>query len=297
LALELASSLPLDAALPDDPAKLRSFRRAGRASLARLVHIASWPVELEAIDEARSPVGVAARRYVATFGEDFSAAVVEIEPLDARETVIVLSDDGRAGCAGEVEEAIAGGARTFVLEPFLFGESRTRTHAWLWALLVSSVEERPLGLQAGQVASLARVLAGARDERGVRVTAKGPRSSLIALVAAALEPRAIADLTLIDPYGSLREVIARNLSVYEAPELFTFGLLRELDIPQIVALVSPRRIEVRATTEAGAEAWMRMASWAHRIGQGEVVVHAPERGDEASGAARSESASEPASDG
>jgi hypothetical protein len=74
------------------------------------------------------------------------------------------------------------------------------------------------------------------------VEAVGPRQSLIALVAAGLEPRAIAGLELDGAMGSLKEIIESNRGVDQAPELFCFGLLEATDVKQLVALAAPRPV-------------------------------------------------------
>ncbi len=45
--------------------------------------------------------------------------------------------------------------------------------------------------------------------------------------------------------GSLKEIIEKNWTVRERPELFCFGLLEEFDIVQILALVAPRPAVLR----------------------------------------------------
>jgi len=77
----------------------------------------------------------------------------------------------------------------------------------------------------------------------VSVFAVGPRSSLIALIAAALEPNAIGKLELNECLDSLKEVMEQNWTVEKAPELFCFSLLEAFDIPQLSALISPRPVE------------------------------------------------------
>ena len=74
----------------------------------------------------------------------------------------------------------------------------------------------------------------------------GPRSGLFTLVAAALEPQAIGQVTQRDAITSLKQyVIEQNRGVSEAPDLFCFGLLEHFDVPQLHALVAPRRIETK----------------------------------------------------
>jgi hypothetical protein len=76
----------------------------------------------------------------------------------------------------------------------------------------------------------------------VSVAAYGPRTSLIALVAAAVETGAIRQAKLVRPLTSLREVIQRDMTFVDAPELFCFGLLEQFDMPQLNALAGlPRR--------------------------------------------------------
>ena len=116
----------------------------------------------------------------------------------------------------------------------------------LIAGLATGYDEKPviknLGLevQAGQVAAAARWLS--QKYGPVSLAAYGPRTSLIALVAAAVETGAIRDLKLVRPLSSLREVIERDMTVVEAPELFCFGLLEAFDIPQLSELVKPRPV-------------------------------------------------------
>jgi hypothetical protein len=80
----------------------------------------------------------------------------------------------------------------------------------------------------------------------------GPRSSLIATVAAALDPApidraAIDELNLHSPLKSLKDVIDNNMKIDQAPELFCFGLLERFDLPQLYALVAPRPIRGEST--------------------------------------------------
>jgi hypothetical protein len=98
------------------------------------------------------------------------------------------------------------------------------------------VGERPLGIESSQLAAVARWI-HKRDGAPPRIVAVGPRSSLIATVAAALEPTAIGNLDLRNPLNRLKDVIDKNMTFDQAPELFCFGLLERFDMPQLYALV------------------------------------------------------------
>jgi hypothetical protein len=129
-----------------------------------------------------------------------------------------------------------------VLDPFYFGEAKIAERDYLFALLVSAVGDRPLGLQASQVAAVARWARGQYKDGPVSIVASGPRTSLAALVAAGLEEKAIAGLQLAGSLASLKEIIEQNRSVQEMPEAFCFGLLEKFDIKQLIALVAPRPV-------------------------------------------------------
>ena len=135
--------------------------------------------------------------------------------------------------------------RVVAIDPYSFGESRIEGRDFLFSLLVSALGERPLGIEAGQVASVARWL---KQKYGpVSVAAYGPRTSLVALVAAALESDAIGGVMLSGAMRTLREPIERDWSAVEAPELFCFGLLEFFDVKQLTALVSPREVTLDST--------------------------------------------------
>jgi hypothetical protein len=59
----------------------------------------------------------------------------------------------------------------------------------------------------------------------------GPRTSLIAEVAAALEPGAIRGTKTHGALSSLHDVLRSDMTVDDVPEFFTFGLLEAWDIP------------------------------------------------------------------
>ena len=176
-------------------------------------------------------------------GEAWTIPAVEIAPPESKTVAIVLADAGRADAAAAIEKLLAAGNRVVAVDPFYLGESKIKNKDFLFALLVSSVGERPLGVQAGQLIAVAKWLSGPRQLGPAKIEAVGPRTSLIALAATALEPEAIAGLALHGSYGSLKEVIEKGGQVNATPEVFCFGLLEAADIPQLAALAAPRKVE------------------------------------------------------
>jgi hypothetical protein len=174
----------------------------------------------------------------------WTVPVVEIQTPGATGTTILIGDGGKSKLGSEAQTLRGSKQNVVAMDPFYFGECRLETRDYLFALLASAVGDRPLGIQAGQIAAVARWL---KPRSGpVTLEAHGPRTSLVALVAAALETDAIAGVKLAHAITSLKEPIERNLTVEDAPEQFCFGLLESFDVPQLRALVEPRPISMDA---------------------------------------------------
>jgi hypothetical protein len=163
--------------------------------------------------------------------------------------------------AKEIDKLLAGGQRVLALDPFYFGESKVQAHDFLFALLLACVGDRPLGVQAGQIQAVAKWATKQFETGPVTVLAVGPRLGLGALVAGALETKAIGRVEIQGSLGTLKEVIEQNRSVDQMPEMFCFGLLEATDVRQMAALVTPRPAVLidpseRARKElAGLRAW------------------------------------------
>jgi hypothetical protein len=170
--------------------------------------------------------------------DTWTVPAIEFAGAESTGTTLLLADAGKATLANEIDELLRQKRRVVAIDPFYFGESKITIRDFLYALLVSAMGERPLGVQAGQVAAVARWLK--QRDGAVSVTAYGPRTGLIAQVAAAADPQAISDLKVVRPMASLREVIDRDMSTQDAPELFCFGLLEWFDIPQLQALAAKK---------------------------------------------------------
>ncbi len=174
--------------------------------------------------------------------DKWTVPATELERDGVKETVILITDEGRKNVAGQAERFLAQGKRVFAVDLLFFGEMQIE-HQQLFALFISCIGERLLGIQSSQLTATARWLKMERQSGHVSVCSLGPRSSVIALVAASLEPNAINGLELHNSLDSLKSIIEHNWTVEKAPELFCFGLLKAFDIPQLIALISPRPIE------------------------------------------------------
>jgi len=152
------------------------------------------------------------------------------------------------------------------VDPYHVGESNPGGKGQIFPLLVAAVGDRPVGLQASQLAAVARWLNRDRDAGPVTLVAAGPRTSTSALVAAALEQTAIRQVELHDALGSLKEIIERSLTVNTSPELFCFGLLEQFDVKHLVALIAPRPVTLENSTDRMKQELADLGRWYGLLG-------------------------------
>jgi hypothetical protein len=200
-------------------------------------------------------------------GDDWTVPALVLERGEPKQTAVVIADGGRASAADAIEALLAKGNRVVAIDPFYFGDSKIKNKDFLFALLVSAVGERPLGIQASQVAAIAQHLQEKYKQSPVALVAMGPRTSLIALVAAAVEERGIASVQLHGSYGSLKEVIEQQGTVNATPELFCFGLLNGCDIPALAAAVAPRELAFVAPSDRVKQELQPLAAWYKLLGK------------------------------
>ncbi|QDU44085.1 Acetyl xylan esterase (AXE1) [Symmachiella dynata] len=242
LAVAEMQSLPRDGVLPTSAGAAAGWQRTKRARLRQVLRFPKYDVQAKAVGQ-QEVAATQATFWQLKIGDAWTVPAVELVRGTPQKTVVLIGDEGRGSLAPQVEELLAANHRVIAVDPFFFGESKIKNRDFLFALLVSAVGERPLGIQASQVAAVARWAAAKDNVRRVKVIAVGHRTSVVALAAAALSDSVISGVELHDSLGSLRQVVEENRQVIESPELFCFGLLVEHDIKQLAALVAPNTVK------------------------------------------------------
>jgi len=271
LAADLAKSLPRGCDWPKDPRAAFQWQAAKRQALADVLRMKPGMT----VDPKFSPRfepkhaemdGIKATFWMLKLNERWTVPVVELVKGEPKGTTLVISDKGRSGAAVEVERLLAAGQRVLAADLFYFGEGMPKTHGYLWCLLIATVGERAIGLQANELLSVARWAQGASKDP-VTIVADGPRSSVIALAAAALEDRVIGRVEVIAPPGSLKELIEKNHTLEQSPEMFCFGLLEQLDVKHLAALVAPRPVVIRSPSDRAKGEFGGLGEWYKTLGK------------------------------
>ncbi len=263
LAVAAAADLPHAKPLPKDRKSAETWQEQGRADLIATLRAQRYDVVATSVG-SETQSGLKITRWKLKLGHDWTVPAVEIVPAEAttpRPGVLLLPDGGRAQAAAAVQDLLQRGHSVLAIDPFYLGESKIEKSDYLFALLVSAVGSRPLGVQVSQVAAIARWWGTDQEKKSRNLFAVGPRCSAIALAAAAIEPSAIQECQLNDGWGTFKEIIRRDMSVEQAPELFSFGLLESCDVVQLIGLIAPRKVTFLHPTEQVRSDLQTAAAW------------------------------------
>jgi dienelactone hydrolase len=236
LAENLLVRLPKPPVPPADAGAAESWRRDHRERLKALLRIPEYQVTSSS-DQATRVGKFALTLRTLKLGDRWTVPAVEIvrEGATCTSTAIMVADAGRASLVDAMAKWVDEGSRVVAVDPFLLGESKIKAQdpEYTFPLFVSAVGERPLGIQAAQLAAIARWARRGNVDHEIMLATAGPRAGMAALVAAAIEPAVITSVQSTDSLASLRELITEDKPVEPLGELFAFGLLREFDVDSI----------------------------------------------------------------
>lgn len=276
LASELAANLPKNSAFPTEKNAAEIWILEGRKRLRDVLKLPEAPSPLydtfTPIGDREHFDGLIRQANLVRVADTWSVPFVEIFPEKAKpkQTTFYLADKSPSEFAGDAQTRLAAGERVVSCTPYYFGELKPSHHNYLFSLMLGTVGDRPLGLEARQLAA-AISMDRSRLGQPVRLEAKGKRATLVALCAAALVGEGqLTEVILHDSLGSLKQVIEEKMSYNDAPDLFTFGLLEQFDIKQLAALAAPTKLKFANPSDrvkkelAGLDAWWKLMGVEHK---------------------------------
>lgn len=271
LALGLVDELPRER-LPMQATS--EWTTAGRQRLASVIRAHDYTIEAEKLS-SKSTDQINAKLWKLKIEKEWTVPAIELTKGSATPitTSIVVADDGRASAMDLVEQLLDKGQRVVAVDPFYIGESKIPSRDYLFALLVGAVGERPVGIQASQLAAIARWAKRHYEGTSVRLVATGERACLSVLIAGALEPNAVDGVELQGSLASLKQVVEQNYGVNTKPEFFCFGLLEAFDIREISALVAPREVRFIGASDRMQLELAPLKSWYADLGRDHDPLH------------------------
>jgi len=205
-----------------------------RKQLAETLRYAPLPATGEHVSTTTEG-GIEVHRWKLRIGDAWTVPATEFVPEGATSSVILLTDEGQAKSAAVVDELLKSKNRVLAIDVLHVGESRLPSHDFLFGLLISAVGQRPLGVQAAQINAVADWWS-TQCARPVQLRGGGRRSSLMAWCAGTLNSGSVKGVKTQGGFGSLKDVIDGGLAIPDGPELFCFGLLKVIDVPELKRL-------------------------------------------------------------
>ena len=172
---------------------------------------------------------------------------------------IVLHDGGRTAASAQVADRVNRGEQVLALDLMFMGAAwsdytqgpfNAATGPCLYEQILHGIGDRPLGMEAAQLISVARWLKGKSDSPKVRLNITGIRNQVVALTAAALAPDLFSELEILEGMRSLDHILDKPVEFQDAPEVFCLDLYKEFDLDRIAELAAPTRVNVKKSVES-----------------------------------------------
>ncbi len=246
LGLRQSRDLPRHRVPDGNPDELSSWQTAGKRRLRKILRYSESRVSGEIIRELRRESFLTTGlRLKMDNGLIIPAVEITDEGAKSSGALIVAADKGRSEAAPYVLEALRSGMRVIVLDVLLSGEyvPRNKTSLEQFAIMFATVGERPLGIQASQLAAASVWAAKTFSEDRISLLGIGRMSGIAALVATALEEK-ISGAIAVEVPVSLKLLIENKVPYNDCPSLFCFGLLEEFDVRELIGLIIPRQVSL-----------------------------------------------------
>jgi hypothetical protein len=190
--------------------------------------------------------GLETLSYRLDFPHGLSATGVWLKDIAApgnAPATLVLNDKGRKAAGQAVSDRVNRGEQVLALDVAFNGEMVPQSpNPTDYELMVASMGDRPLGLEVGQLIGAAKWLAQASGQTQIRLEVAGLRSQVVALVAAALEPKLFSELAITGGMQSLGFLLDAPVPFRSAPELFCLDLYEDFDLDYFRAMAAPTKI-------------------------------------------------------
>ncbi len=280
LAERAAAGLPTEP-LPDRDAlaSIKEWSALRRAALRENLRIT--PTSAKVVESRELSVGkYEGRALRIQIGQAWHVPAVDValKGRTPKRVAVVVADGGRQQAESLVGDLLADGHRVIAVDVLFAGQCRpVGFSVWQVAMCMGNVGGRPLGVQVTQLLAIIDWVAKAYPDLPITVAGVGRTSSVAAVLAAGLaEERRPAMLVTVGLPASLKLLIEKRVKYQDAPCLFSFGLLAEADVCEMLALALPARVRLIQTEGAKkriAASLNRFARLARAAGQADVDLN------------------------
>jgi hypothetical protein len=251
LASELMEDLPVNHPPEGDPDELAKWQSESRDRLRKVLRLEPMTAKASILKEI-SHGELKTSFYKISVGEEWLVPAVAISKSEAipGSIAIVFADKGKTTITEPVEKLVENGSLVISVDPLFIGECvPAKDQSWQYAQMVATVGERPLGIQVGQIGAIIEWACKEYEIERVSLYSIGWNASIIALSACGLYGDRVHSVILEDAPASLKWLISRHLDYETYPALFCFGLLKQFDVQELIALCNPVKVELAKVEE------------------------------------------------
>ena len=190
--------------------------------------------------------GLETLSYRLDFSTGLSATGVWLKAIAApgnAPATLILNDKGRKAAGEAVSDRVNRGEQVLALDVVFNGETVPQSpDPTDYELILASMGDRPLDLEVGQLVGAAKWLAQISSQVHLRLETAGMRSQVVALVAAALEPKLFSEVSITGGMHSLGFLLDAEIPFRSAPELFCLDLYKDFDLDHFRAMAAPTKV-------------------------------------------------------
>ncbi|GMV99277.1 MAG: hypothetical protein AMXMBFR84_04160 [Candidatus Hydrogenedentota bacterium] len=239
LAAKIAAPLPhAPAPAPDSP-EFASWTETTRTKLRQVLRAPeSAPDAKPALMSVQTKEGVEFGSYKLRIGEwTVPASSVRKEGLPVEHITVLLADEGRATMAERVGQVLNEGGMVLAFDPVFIGEAAFHEkNNEQFAMFVGSVDERLLGLEAAQIASVCQWARFAFRPKTIALEAKGYTCVTAAWASRSVYPDVSDSIAVVDAPLSFKDLIQEDAGYSRCIPVYCFGLLEVVDAADLRAL-------------------------------------------------------------
>ncbi len=226
LAVQRGRELSLDRAIPQTQAQ----KEAHREAVAQAIRLPDY-------DAAKASPAKKLDKGITAFTLKVGPWTLPVVKVDATakqpgKAQIVIHETSRMAGLNHLKKADEFTTRYYI-DLLGFGELKA---SYLLHLVISSIGQRTVGIQAAQLLAAARFVQQDSGIAHIDVAAGGYDANPAALIAAALEPNLFGSVHTADTPQSWRSLLELGMKYAELPSLLAFGLFETTDVRQLKAI-------------------------------------------------------------
>lgn len=247
LAQGLARKLPTRKVTPRSRQAFTTWRSRARERLTRILRCKSLsPVKPTLLEETTFE-GRPIRVWRLELGGEWTLPAVEYGASGdpAAPVALVVADGGKSESARVVSDVLKAGHRVIAFDVLFSGEcTPSGRQGYQSGLLCTMLGARPLGIQVAQIEAVAKWASQGRAP--CHLVAIGKNVSVAAAAATALDKAGrIARLTTYSLPATLGLLLEEDAGCRALFPLYCFGLLRDFDVRELLAMCAERQVECR----------------------------------------------------